>query len=236
MINIDERLKQCAEFVSGNGYAVDVGTDHAYLAVYLISNAICKKVIACDLRKGPLESAKKHIRSEGLENKIETVLSDGLDSISCDGVSDIIIAGMGGELIAKIISKAEWIKENKINLILQPMTKSYELRKYLFENGYTIKQEKAVRSEPFIYSVINAEYSNCRNNHKDFELYSGRLDFSRELDREYLFIQANRLINAGQGMMKAEKENADILSAGKEKIELGNIILNKLSEKRRIII
>lgn len=230
MINIDDRLKQCAEFVSGNGYAVDVGTDHAYLAAYLVSNGICKKVIACDLREGPLESAKKHIHDEGLDDKIEIVLSDGLDSISSDGVSDIIIAGMGGELIARIISRAEWIKENTTNLILQPMTKAYELRKYLFENGYTIKCEKAVKSEPFIYSVINAEYSNYRYNYKNFELYSGKLDFNRELDREYLFIQANRLINAGQGMMKSEKENADIFFAGKEKIELGNTILNKLNK------
>lgn len=228
MINIDDRLKQCAEFVSGHGCAVDVGTDHAYLAAYLISSGICEKVIACDLREGPLESAKQHILHEGLEDKIETVLSDGLDNISPDNVSDIIIAGMGGELIARIISRAEWIKENKVNLILQPMTKAHELRKYLFDNGFSIKCEKAVRSEPFIYSVINAEYSDELKKYEDFEIYSGGLDFRRELDREYLSIQANKLIIAGQGMLKSEKENTSIITDGKEKIRLGNIILNKL--------
>ena len=233
MINLDNRLKQCAEFVSGNGYSVDVGTDHAYLAAYLVSSGICKKVIACDLREGPLESAKKHIHDEGLENKIKTVLSDGLDNIPSDGVTDIIIAGMGGELIARIISKAEWIKENKVNLILQPMTKAYELRKFLYENGFSIKCEKAVRSDPFMYSVINTEYSDNCKKHKDYEIYSGGLDFNVELDREYLLIQAERLINAGNSIMKAEKKTPELIREGKEKIRLGNIIKDKLNNNRK---
>ena len=233
MINLDNRLMQCAEFVSGKGIAVDVGTDHAYLAVYLISSGICKHVVACDLREGPLQSAKKHIQSEGLEDKIQTILSDGLDNISPDDVTDIIIAGMGGELIAKIISRAEWIKQNKINLILQPMTKASELRKYLFENGFEIKCEKAVRSEQFIYSVINSEYSNTHADFEKFELYSGGLDFKNELDREYLNIQASRLISAGENMMKSGKKKPDLIIESQEKINLGNMILEKLNENRK---
>ena len=228
MINLDNRLKQCAEFVSGKGCAVDVGTDHAYLAVHLISSDICKKVIACDLREGPLQSAKEHILVEGLQDKIKTALSDGLDNIPPDGVSDIIIAGMGGELIAKIISRAEWIRKNKVNLILQPMTKANDLRKFLFENGFKIKCEKAVRSESFIYSVIDAEYSEISDDYEDYEIYTGGLDFHNELDREYLKIQANRLIIAGQGMLKAEKKNKDVILNGREKIRLGKFILDKL--------
>ena len=233
MINIDDRLKLCAEFVSGNGIAVDVGTDHAYLAVYLISNEICEKAIACDLRKGPLESARKHISNEGFEDKIETILSDGLEKISPDNVSDIIIAGMGGELIARIISKAEWVSENKVNLILQPMTKAHDLRKFLFENGFKIKDEKAVKSEQFIYSVINAEYSDEPISYEAFELYCGGLDFCRETDREYLSVQADRLIKAGSGMLKSENKNDDIISKGKEKIKIGRLILNRLDQYRK---
>lgn len=233
MINLDNRLMQCAEFVSGKCCAVDVGTDHAYLAVHLISSGICKKVIACDLREGPLQSAKEHICAEGLENKIKTVLSDGLDNISPNGVSDIIIAGMGGELIAKIISRAEWIKENKVNLILQPMTKASSLRKYLFDNGFLIKCEKAVKSEPFIYSVINAQCSEVSATYEDYEIYTGGLDFRNELDREYLKIQANKLITAGQGMLKSENKNFYITHSSKEKIRLGNTILDKLNNVRK---
>lgn len=233
MINLDNRLKLCAEFVTKNGCAVDVGTDHAYLASYLVSSGICKKVTACDLRQGPLKSAKEHILSEGLQDKIQTVLSDGLDNIPSNGVTDIIIAGMGGELIAKILSRAEWVKTNRVNLILQPMTKANELRKFLFQNGFSIKCEKAVKSEHFIYSVINAEYAGKINSHKDYEIYSGGLDFQAEPDREYLHIQANRLIIAGQGMLRSENKSADIISKGKEKIYLGNIILDKLNNVRK---
>lgn len=233
MINIDDRLKLCAEFVSGNGIAVDVGTDHAYLAVYLISNKICKKTIACDLRERPLESARKHISNEGFEDKIETILSDGLEKVSPDNVSDIIIAGMGGELIARIISKAEWVSKNKINLILQPMTKAHDLRKFLFENGFKIKDEKAVRSEQFIYSVINAEYSDEPKSYEAFELYCGGLNFNRETDREYLSVQADRLINAGSGMLKSENKNDDIISKGKEKIKIGRLISDRLDQYRK---
>lgn len=233
MINLDNRLKQCAEFVSGKGCAVDVGTDHAYLAVHLISSGICKEVIACDLREGPLQSAKEHILGEGLQYEIKTVLSDGLDNIPPDGVSDIIIAGMGGELIAKIISRAEWVRKNKVNLILQPMTKANDLRKFLFQNDFKIKCEKAVRSESFIYSIINAEYSETSNAYEDYEIYTGGLDFHSEPDREYLKIQANRLIIAGQGMLKAENKNKDVILNGKEKIRLGNIISDKLNSVRK---
>ena len=233
MINLDNRLKQCAEFVSGKGCAADVGTDHAYLAVHLITSGICKEVIACDLREGPLQIAKEHIHNEGLDGKIQTVLSDGLDNISPDGVSDVIIAGMGGELIARIISKAEWIKKNKVNLILQPMTKASELRKFLFQNGFTIKCEKAVKSEPFIYSVINAQYSEASVTYDDYEIYTGGLDFNSKLDREYLKIQANRLIIAGKGMLKSANKSENTISNGKEKIRLGNIILNRLKEVRK---
>ena len=229
MINLDSRLKQCAEFVSNNGCAVDVGTDHAYLASYLILSGKCKRVIACDLREGPLENAKRHICDEGLEDRIQTVLSNGLDNISSNGVTDIIIAGMGGELIAEIISKTEWIKKQKVNLILQPMTKAHDLRKYLFQNGFSIKREKAVKSEKFIYSVINAEYSDNYKNHEDYEIYSGGLDFQRELDREYLQIQSERLINAGKGMLRSEKKSANIIREGNEKIRLGKIISDKLN-------
>ncbi len=233
MTSLDNRLSLCAKFVSGKGVAVDVGTDHAYLAVHLILCGKCRHVIACDLREGPLQSAKKHIQSEGLEDKIQTILSNGLDNIPPNGVTDIIIAGMGGELIAKIISRAEWIRKNKINLILQPMTKESDLRKYLYENGFRIKCEKAVRSEQFIYSVINAEYSNADVNFDDFELYSGRLDFNNDLDREYLNIRANRLITAGENMLKSEKKTHDIIAAADEKITLGMKILKKLNEERK---
>ena len=107
---IDNRLLTCAKLVCGKK-AVDVGTDHGYLSVYLVQEKICDEVIACDINVKPLEAAKKSIALAGVASKVKTILSDGLDNISCDGVTDVIIAGMGGELIAKIIEKCQWLFE-----------------------------------------------------------------------------------------------------------------------------
>ncbi len=234
MTGLDSRLKQCADFVSGKGIAADVGTDHAYLAVHLIKSGICRSVVACDLRKGPLDSAKAHILSEGLEDKIKTVLSDGLDGISPCGVSDVIIAGMGGELITEIISRTEWLKENKVNLILQPMTKAPKLRKYLFESGFEIKCEKAVKSDPFIYSVINSVYSGECKKYTDFDLYTGGLDFNDELNREYLRLNAERLLKEGNGMLKSKFKNSEAEIQANKKISAADEIMNKLGKGREI--
>ena len=96
---IDNRLKKCCEFVSGRGVVCDVGTDHAYLAAELVLSGKCNKVIASDIKSGPLEAARKTVEKYALSDKIELVLSDGLENIDGLGVSDIVIAGMGGETI-----------------------------------------------------------------------------------------------------------------------------------------
>lgn len=85
----DKRLLCCAELCVG-GRAVDVGTDHGHLAVYLVEQGICKSCIACDINEKPLAAARSSIRAAGLEDRIEAVLSDGLDSIDPEGVTDEI--------------------------------------------------------------------------------------------------------------------------------------------------
>ena len=104
---LDNRLTACAELVGGEGIVCDVGTDHAYLAAELINSGKCSKVIASDINEGPLDSARKTVEKYGITDKVELVLSDGLKNVSLDGVSDIVIAGMGGETIAAIIGSIE---------------------------------------------------------------------------------------------------------------------------------
>ncbi|HOH87118.1 class I SAM-dependent methyltransferase, partial [Ruminococcus sp.] len=121
---LDNRLKKIAELVSGNGIAVDVGTDHAYLAAELINSGKCSRVIASDVKEGPLDSARNTVDKYGIQDKVELVLSDGLENVSLDGVSDVVIAGMGGETIADIIGavKIDSIDKMSIRWVLQPMT------------------------------------------------------------------------------------------------------------------
>ena len=157
---LDNRLKKIAELVSGNGTAVDVGTDHAHLAAELITSGRCSKVIASDVKEGPLESARNTVERYGIQDKVELILSDGLEKVPLEGVSDIIIAGMGGETIAEIIEQAvrDDMKYEDMHWILQPMTKPEVLRKRLYETGFIIRGEYAVEDGDKMYLIIDAEY------------------------------------------------------------------------------
>ena len=129
---LDKRLNKIAELVSGTGIAADVGTDHAYLAAELINSGKCSKVIASDVKEGPLEAARNTVEKYGIQDKVELVLSDGLEKVDLNGVTDVVIAGMGGETITAIIGQCDAEMDN-IRFILQPMTKVELLRKNLYE-------------------------------------------------------------------------------------------------------
>ena len=136
MILKDKRLLTCAGFVKGEKVC-DVGPDHGYLAAELLLMGKCTWAIAADVNEKPLASAKATLEKYGLTDKAETVLSDGLKNITPDGITDIVIAGMGGELISNILACANWL--SGINLVLQPMTQIPYLRKWLAEKGFNIK-------------------------------------------------------------------------------------------------
>ena len=106
----------------------------------MIKENMCKKALACDVAPMPLKSAEEHINREGLSDRIGTVLSDGLDNVPPEGITDVVMAGMGGELIARLLEKCPWVK-NSVNLVLQPMTKWDVLRKWLYDNGFEVKKE-----------------------------------------------------------------------------------------------
>ena len=148
---LDNRLKKIAELVSGKGTAVDVGTDHAYLAAELITSGKCSRVIASDIKEGPLDSARHTVEKFGVQDKVELILSDGLEKVPLENVSDIIIAGMGGETIADIVSR---IKDDNIRLIMQPMTKVELLRRKLYEMGYEVTEEHLVADGDKMYVII----------------------------------------------------------------------------------
>ncbi len=214
----DQRLLACAEYVSGRGIACDVGTDHAYLAAYLVKSGKCGLVIASDVKDGPLLSARTTIEKYGVSDRVMLIKSNGLDDIAPDNVSDVIIAGMGAELICSIIERADWLK-NGVNLILQPMTRAPFLRKWLCQNGYEIDSETAVKDSRFFYAIIKAHYTGiCRTPDAVFENI-GKMDLSDDISREYAKKQAQRLLKAGKGMLAASggQTNAAIETAEKIK-------------------
>ena len=154
--SLDGRLMSAVGYVRG-GVVADVGTDHAYLPVYLVASGRADSAVASDINRGPIENAKETIRKYGLEEKITTLVADGLDGIEQYAPNDVIIFGMGGELIADIIDRAAWTKSGT-RLILQPMTKPEILRDYLGENGFCIIDERLSEADGRVYQTLCVEY------------------------------------------------------------------------------
>lgn len=206
---LDKRLELCAEFVSGKGTVCDIGTDHAYLAVELIKSGKCRKVIASDINEGPLESARKNVEKYGVSDSVELVLSDGLENINLDDVTDIVIAGMGGETIVKIIS-SKFNRDSRIRYILQPMTKPEVLRKWLGDN-YFVAYEKAVEDGDKIYMVICAEKNYKKSSWlTEYESIAGFFAYNDEIGRKYRRKQAERLEKMAVSLEKAGKINDSV--------------------------
>lgn len=157
LFQLDRRLQTCASMVRENQVLADIGTDHAYLPIWLVKKGVIQKAIAADINMGPLQKAAFNIRRYNVGKQVDARLSDGLELIFPNEADDIVIAGMGGELIADIIEKAPWLKDVQKHLILQPMTSAPELRTYLTEHGFAVKQEQAVQDGDHIYTVMRAE-------------------------------------------------------------------------------
>ena len=203
---LDNRLKMCADMISGKGIVCDVGTDHALLAAYLITNGKCEKVIASDINEGPLESAGKTVEKYGISGKVELVLSDGLKNVNGEGVSDIVIAGMGGETIVKILSECQF-DLNGIRLILQPMTTAEILRKWLCMYGFSVISEKGVAEGEKLYTVITATAMPECGFLTEFESLRGFFDDDDEIGRNIRQKEAERLLKVSDSLKKAGKVN-----------------------------
>lgn len=155
---LDRRLMAAADFVRRDAVVADIGTDHAYLPVFLIGTKKACRAIAADINEGPVQRARENVRAYRMEDRIGIFRTDGLCGLDGLGITDIAICGMGGELIAKILENAPFVRDTSVRLILQPMTKSEYLYRYLCENGFTVVGEALVR-EDRIYRVICAEYT-----------------------------------------------------------------------------
>lgn len=205
---LTKRLALCAEMVSGKGIACDVGTDHAYLAAELLKKGKCRKVIASDIAEGPINAAKRTLMQAGLLDRAELVLSDGLENIPSEGVSDVVIAGMGGETIAHILEECGWIK-NGVKLILQPMSKIPFLRKWLCSNGFGIICEKIAVEGRFFYTVIAAEFDGKEHILSEFEQELGVHDWNDEAARAYGRFRASQLAKLSHQLETAEHTGAE---------------------------
>lgn len=154
IFELSPRLRSVADLVPPNARLADVGTDHAYLPVWLILQGRLDRAIAADLREGPLERARQTAERYGVADRLSFRLCDGLTGISPEEADTIVIAGMGGETIAGILAAAPWTGKDSRRLLLQPMTAHAELRTWLNGHGFSIEQETLVCEDKTLYSTF----------------------------------------------------------------------------------
>lgn len=157
---LSKRMEAVVSMVSPQSFAVaDVGCDHAYVSIALLERGIAKKVIAMDVRQGPLKIAAGNVKSANLEEKIDLRLSDGLEKLTSGEVDTIIIAGMGGLLVKRILEqgKAVLCTERPPVLVLQPQSDLAAVRIFLHSSAYHIVQETMLIEDGKYYTVMRAE-------------------------------------------------------------------------------
>ncbi|MBE7011861.1 MAG: SAM-dependent methyltransferase [Ruminococcaceae bacterium] len=148
------RLQKIYDIVPPCKTICDIGTDHAYIPVCLTLSGKCDFAIASDIVKGPVERARATVSAYDAEDKVSVRLGGGLETVSENEAETIIIAGMGGLLIAQILGNSKNVAKSAKTLILQPMTAVSELREYLNQNGFTIEKEFIVREEEKLYTIM----------------------------------------------------------------------------------
>lgn len=204
------RLEEVAKKIGKTDVLCDIGCDHAYLPVYLVKNGFVKKAYACDVRKGPIEAAEKNIEKYNLKDKIQTVLSDGLKEVSKKDITCISICGMGGNLMAKIISEEIECAKKVDKLILQPMTEVEVLREFLYENGFFVFDESIAKEDRRYYNILCVKKgTEEKSDAFDFQFGKKLFENPSDLLFEYLEKNYNALSKALQEKQKAGRENTE---------------------------
>ena len=210
---ISKRLLCCASMVQPGSRVADIGTDHGYLGIYLLQTGAARHVIACDLRKDPLENARRNAKLFGVDGEMELRLSDGLEKILPDEVDTVVMAGMGGDLIQKILSQCPWRKREGLQFILQPQSAGNVLRRWLCEDGFEIQREEPVQDGHFLYTVMDIRQGEPAPLTPGTEYASPALLASGiPLVGNYLARVENALQETVRGLTNAEKQRPERLS------------------------
>ena len=154
MIKLSRRMKAVSSMVTPGSVLADIGTDHGYVPISLVQRKKIKRAIAMDVNKGPLQRAKEHIQEFQLEDYIETRLSDGVKKLEIGEVDSILIAGMGGELVIRIITEGMAVCKSAKELVLQPQSELGKVRKFLRENNFEIVDEDMIIEDGKYYPMI----------------------------------------------------------------------------------
>ena len=155
---LSSRLLACAGFINKGDRVADIGCDHGYLSIHLLTTGIARSCIASDVAEGPLQSAMRNARKFSVQENISFYLSDGVRNIPRD--FDILVcAGMGGDTMIHILESAPWLQNEQYRMILQCQSKRPELRKWLYDHGFAIRRETLAQDGKFYYPVMEIVYA-----------------------------------------------------------------------------
>lgn len=158
-ILLSDRMLSVANMVTKGNVVCDVGCDHGFVSIYLVKKAISPRAIAMDVRQGPLDAAREHVKAYALTDYIETRLSDGVSAVAAGEADSLICAGMGGRLVKRILEEGKDKVRLMKELILQPQSEIRGVREYLRRQGYMIAAENMVLEDDKYYPVIKAVFT-----------------------------------------------------------------------------
>ena len=215
-INLSKRLQCIADKIEHGAVVADVGTDHGYIPAWLIQQGICSRVIASDIKPGPLQTAIKTAKNARVDDKIDFRLCSGLDAYKEDDFDTAIIAGMGGETVISILDACPWTKGKK--LIIQPQSKLPELRRWMGQNGFAVTDAELVYDTGRIYLVWQVRGGIASENPS--EMIDAQLLKKRDpLLGAYLDDLIKRELKILKGMEKGANVSKEELEAQKTAIE-----------------
>ena len=206
LFSLSPRLRAVADLVPQGAKLADVGTDHGQLPVWLVRKGLIPQAVASDLRPGPLSRGQALAERWEVSDRVSFRLCDGLADIRPEEAEVVTIAGMGGETISDILDAAPWTREEGRRYILQPMSGTEGLRRYLSENGFAIDEEFLVLEGETLYVILLAEPGSMEPLHEG-EIWVGRQTPGMEsLFRErYLEQELKKLRWAAEGLTHSQR-------------------------------
>ena len=224
-MQLSERLQAVADFVTPQSRLADVGTDHAYVPIYLAEKKIITRAIAMDVVDGPLQRARENIAAHRLEAVIETRKSDGLEALKPGEADTVVIAGMGGLLICRILEQGREVADTVREWVLEPQSDTDKVRQYLLDHAYTIRDEHMVLEDGKYYPILKA-YTGKQEveENSDETPYSAvELLYGRYLEKEiltYRKLLKNLSGAPGERARAREQEVAKCLALAEQALQM----------------
>ncbi|MBQ8925134.1 MAG: SAM-dependent methyltransferase [Clostridia bacterium] len=209
MITLTNRLSMVAGLIRDGRPLADIGTDHAYLPVFLLQEGRISRAAACDVREGPLQNAAATVDAEEVSDRVELLLCSGFEHPRLREYKDFAMAGMGGNLMVDLMTAAPFLQTEGTHLVLQPQSHAEDVRDYLCRNGFTILRETATRDNGRVYIAMEVSYTGETKDATLSECYLGRLPESDAPERFDHFRDVLRRLTARHDALLAYPESRE---------------------------